>query len=156
MQTSGKPFILIVASLLLSMSVAQGAAAQETGRSDADLRVQEPGALVVLSGTASEALLLDPLSNRVLARFPTGPDPQDVALSPDGRFAYVTSYGWEPSATASPAAGGGGAASLGAPTNARGVTVLDLVRREVHAVFQPGEYRRLGGIAVGEGGTDSG
>ena len=97
------------------------------------------------------ALLVDPLDHRVLASVPTGPDARDVALSPDGRFAYITSYAWEPA----PRASGNTASSdrgAGAPLMRRGVTVIDLEARRLHAVFQPRDYRQLGAVAVGESG----
>ena len=114
------------------------------------------GTLVVVSGGAAEALLFDPASGRLLGRFPTGPDPREVALSPDGRYAYITSYGWMPGA-ADPGAEGEGArygavGGRGLGLDSHGVTVLDLAERRVHAVFRPGQYRHLGGIRVGDDG----
>lgn len=109
------------------------------------------GSLVVLSTVSSEALLVDPIANRVLARLPTGPEPGDFALSADGRFAYVTSFGWEPlprdRAAAAPAQEG-----TGTPPAQRGVTVIDLHERRIHSIFQPGDYRQLGAVAAGEHG----
>ena len=100
-------------------------------------------ALLVPRGSPPEALLVDAVRNRVVAILPTGPDARDVALSPDGRFAYVTSYGWEP---------GTEDRAGNTPLRRRGVTVIDLEERQVHAIFQPADYRQLGAIAVGEGG----
>lgn len=134
MHIKRKAFIGVAAGVAYALAGVPALDAQESSVAPGP-RSQESGALVVLSGTGAEAVLIDPIHNRVLARFPTGPDPQGVALSPDGRFAYVTSYGWDPA----------GASSAG-------VTVLDLERRQVHAVYQPGDYRNLGGISVGEGG----
>lgn len=51
--------------------------------------------LVVLNSRDAQAVLVDPATRSVIARLPTGPDPREVAISPDGRFAYITSYGWE-------------------------------------------------------------
>jgi len=140
MHIQRKPFRgLVVAGVVYSLALSPALSAQQAVPEAAQTRTQESGVLVVLNGPAAEAVLLDPSQNRVLARFPTGPNPTGVALSPDGRFAYVTSYGWDPDG------GGGGASDAG-------VTVLDLERRQVHTVFQPGDYRNLGGIVVGEGG----
>ena len=110
------------------------------------------GTLVVVSGGANEALLIDPSSGRVLGRYPTGPDPRGVALSPDGRYAYITSYGWTPGGDA-PSASSDGAdpTALGA-AGSRAVTVLDLVERRVHAVFQPRDYTNLESIRVADDG----
>ncbi len=134
MHINRKAFIGVAAGVAYVLAGAQALNAQGTSVA-AELRSQESGALVVLSGTGAEAVLIDPIHNRVLARFPTGPNPRGVALSPDGRFAYVTSYSWDPAGTSS-----------------AGVTVLDLESRQVHAVFQPGDYRNLGGITVGTRG----
>ena len=111
-----------------------------------------PASLVVLSSTSSEALLVDPVGGGVLARLPTGPEPRNFALSADGRFAYVTSYAWEPSP--GDAAGRGQSTETGesTPPDRRGVTVIDLRAQRVHSVFQPGDYRQLGAVASGEGG----
>jgi len=114
------------------------------------------GTLVVVSSEAAEALLIDPVTGWLLGRFPTGPDPREVALSPDGRYAFVTSYGWIPGAADLESGGEGSrygaAASRGSGSQSQGVTVLDLLERRVHAVFQPGQYRHLQGIRVGEDG----
>lgn len=115
-----------------------------------------PGTLVVVSGTADEALLIDPDSRRVLGRFPTGPDPREVAVSPDGRYAYVTSYGWVPESDGIDASADGPDASDGdmalSSPDSRGVTVLDLVQRRVHATFQPRDYLNLEAIRVAADG----
>ncbi len=138
--------------------------------------------LVVLNSGDSQVALVDPATQRVVARFPTGPDPREVALSPDGRFAYITSYGFtgEPPSVQrapgdvrdpeDPEEGGEaarygasvrlGASAEGAPgrgdppvhTGGAAVTVLDLVARRVHAAFHPGPYRNLHGIIVGSDG----
>jgi DNA-binding beta-propeller fold protein YncE len=113
-------------------------------------------ALVVVNAHDSQAVLVDPLTQEVLARLPTGPDPREVALSPDGRYAYVTSYGRS------------GTDSEGTPfgdiekdadatipldsTDVAGVTVLDLASRSVASAFYPGPYGRLHGIWVGRSG----
>lgn len=70
--------------------------------------------LVVVNSRSSEAAVIDPETQEILARLPTGPQPRQVATSPDGRFAYVAS------AIASQFGGSGEA-----------VTVLDLVGHSV-------------------------
>ena len=113
------------------------------------------GTLIVASAISNEALLFDLASQRVLARFPTGPDPREVALSPDGRYAYVTSYGWMPELDdglepLDPPLDGG--VTLSSP-GSRGVTVLDLTRRRIHATFQPRDYLNLEAIRVAHDGS---
>lgn len=147
MQGLGKAFTATVIGLLLFAVPGVDLRAQTGGLAAPG----DGGTLVVVSGGAAEVLLIDPVTHRVLGRFPTGPDPRDVALSPDGRFAYVTSYGWRPPVPVPASADGAfGAADLGSAF--RGVTVLDLVERRVHAVFQPDDYTSLGGIHVGRDG----
>ena len=127
-------------------------AAQQDPLPRSETTAPGPASLVVLSSTSDEALLVDPAGGRLLARLPTGPDPRHFALSADGRFAYVTSYAWEPApgdpATRVPSADTG----QGTPAHRRGVTVIDLHARRIHSVFQPGDYRQLGAAASGEGG----
>lgn len=133
--------------------------------------------LVVLDSHDAQAILVDPATRTVVARLPTGPDPREVAISPDGRFAYVTSYEWEtvaerpeleraarrglargPRIEQGAAAAQWEAARLARPPRGPGrspplVTVLDLANRRVHAVFRPGPYRRVHGIRVGRDGA---
>ena len=50
--------------------------------------------LLILSKAARTLSLVDPVTLRVLAAVPVGPDPHEVAATPDGRFAYVSDYGF--------------------------------------------------------------
>jgi YVTN family beta-propeller protein len=50
--------------------------------------------LAVLSKTDRTLSLVDPDTLRVEARMPAGEDPHEVAVSPDGRTAYVSNYGY--------------------------------------------------------------
>jgi len=143
-QGTGKPFTATATVLLLFAAAHMELRGQDT-------TAGQRGTLVVVSADASEVLLIDPTTQRLLARFPTGPDPRDVALSPDGRYAYIPSHGWQPSGPIPGSADGAFTAADLGPA-ARGVTVLDLVERRVHAVFQPDDYTSLGGIRVGDDG----
>jgi YVTN family beta-propeller protein len=49
--------------------------------------------LLVLSKTDRTLSVIDPATNKVLSRMPSGPDPHEVATSPDGKFAYISNYG---------------------------------------------------------------
>jgi YVTN family beta-propeller protein len=50
-------------------------------------------ALLVLSKGDLALEVVDPATMKVLWTVPSGPDPHEVAASPDGRFAYITNYG---------------------------------------------------------------
>jgi YVTN family beta-propeller protein len=52
-------------------------------------------ALLVLNKHADELVIVDPQTNQVVGRVPVGPDPHEVVVSPDGKFAYTSSYGAE-------------------------------------------------------------
>lgn len=108
--------------------------------------------LVVLNRAAAEAVLVDPRTRRVVARVPTGPGPHEVAVSLDGRFAYVANYGstaYDAEPFHVPAIG---VASAGADQRGT-VTVVDLETGTVRATFQPGSFRFLHGIRVNQSGT---
>jgi YVTN family beta-propeller protein len=58
------------------------------------LAAQTPSpALLVLEKADSMLAIVDPTSLQVVARVPAGPDPHEVAVSPDGRRAYISNYG---------------------------------------------------------------
>jgi len=49
--------------------------------------------LVVLNKSDHEAALVDPATLKVVKKLKTGKGPHEVAISPDGRWAFVTNYG---------------------------------------------------------------
>ena len=49
--------------------------------------------LVALSKTDQTLAIVDPATLKVIARMPSGPDPHEVAVSADGRTAYISNYG---------------------------------------------------------------
>ena len=51
-------------------------------------------ALLVLSKSDLTLAIVDPATLKVVARMPSGPDPHEVAASADGRFAYISNYGF--------------------------------------------------------------
>src|SRR5262249_21970026 len=51
------------------------------------------GRLLVLSKGALTLSVVDPLTLRVIGKAPSGPDPHEVAATPDGRTAYISNYG---------------------------------------------------------------
>jgi YVTN family beta-propeller protein len=50
-------------------------------------------ALLVLAKTDKTLSIVDPVSLKVIARMPSGPDPHEVVASSDGKFAYISNYG---------------------------------------------------------------
>jgi YVTN family beta-propeller protein len=50
-------------------------------------------ALLALSKTDLTLAIVNPATNAVVARMPSGPDPHEVVASADGRFAYIANYG---------------------------------------------------------------
>ncbi len=49
--------------------------------------------LLVLNKDDNTLVIIDPATNKIVGRAPTGNAPHEVAASSDGRFAYVTNYG---------------------------------------------------------------
>lgn len=113
-------------------------------------------ALVIVNARDSQAVLVDPVTQEILARLPTGPDPREVALSPDGRYAYITSYGRVGIVSGRTSFGDKPESAAATrpldSTDVVGVTVLDLASRSVVSTFYTGPYGRLHGIWVGRSG----
>lgn len=49
--------------------------------------------LLVLSKGAHALFIVDPATLKVVGRVPSGPDPHEVAVSEDGKVAYISNYG---------------------------------------------------------------
>ena len=81
--------------------------------------------LLVLSKSDTTLSIVDPVTLKVLARMPSGPDPHEVVASADGKFAYVSNYG-------------GGAYNT--------ITVVDLVARKTLAPIDLGALRGPHGL----------
>jgi YVTN family beta-propeller protein len=58
-----------------------------------DIIIDEAGVLIVLNKSDDTAYLLDRETGERIASIPTGYQPHEVAVSPDGRTAVVTNYG---------------------------------------------------------------
>jgi YVTN family beta-propeller protein len=50
--------------------------------------------LLVLAKRDTSLAIVDPTSLKVVARVPAGPDPHEVVASSDGKFAYISNYGF--------------------------------------------------------------
>lgn len=89
--------------------------------------------LLVLEKAQNTLVIVDPVALRILARVPAGNDPHEVAVSDDGRTAYISNYG----------AGSG----LGGNT----ITVVDLVSRTQLPAIDLGALRAPHGMAFAGG-----
>jgi len=49
-------------------------------------------ALLVLNKADAMLAIVDPVTNKVVARVPTGPNPHEVDVSADGKFAFASNY----------------------------------------------------------------
>ena len=152
MWTTSRLLRACLAVFVLGPVLAASVAAQPTRPPEDTAAETQLIPLLNSSASTPRALLVDPLGHGVVASLPTGPDARGVAVGPDGRFAYVTSYAWEPAPQASGTVGSAVDRGTDAPLPRRGVTVIDLEARRVHAVFQPRDYRQLGAVAVGASG----
>jgi YVTN family beta-propeller protein len=50
-------------------------------------------ALLVLNKGDNALVIVDPKSNQIVGKVPTGDQPHEIAVSPDGRSAFATNYG---------------------------------------------------------------
>jgi YVTN family beta-propeller protein len=99
--------------------------------------------VVVLCKSDFQVVLVDPATQNVLAKLPTGRGPHEVAISPDGRTAYVSNFGrysvYPAGDTEHDKAG-------------NTITVVDLVDRKVKATFDLGPHTGPHGMIVSHDG----
>ena len=124
----------LVLALLAAGDAGAAAAAGSAGAHDE--------LLIVLNKSDHEAVLVDPHTLKPVARLATGRGPHEVAVSPDGRLAYVSNYGMY------------NVFREGQRVNEPGhtITVLDLEKRAVRDTFDLGEYTKPHGIVVSRDG----
>lgn len=84
---------MIRAKTVLVFSLASGLLLLTSAGRAADDAPPPPGTLLVLSKTDTTLSIVDPATRKVVASMPSGPDPHEVAVSTDGRTAYVSNYG---------------------------------------------------------------
>lgn len=100
--------------------------------------------LVVLNKSEASASLIDPSSGRTIAKLPVGRGPHELAISPDGRLAYVANFGRY---------------QMGAQTDTmrtragNTMTVLDLANRAVKTTYEFGTHTGQHGVAVSKDGS---
>ena len=91
-------------------------------------------ALLVLEKAQNTLVIVDPATLTIVARIPAGDDPHEVAVSDDGRIAWVTNYQGR--------AGGPGGSTI---------TPIDLVSQQALPPIQLGALRAPHGVATGGG-----
>jgi YVTN family beta-propeller protein len=105
----------------------------------------QPDTLVVLNKSEFRVALIDPATGNILARLPTGHGPHEVAVSPDGRTAYVSNFG---PFSHYPA----GDQTHTQPGNT--ITVIDLVSRAVKTTWDLGTHMSPHGLLVSHDGKN--
>jgi YVTN family beta-propeller protein len=100
--------------------------------------------IVVLNKSAKSASVIDPVSGRTLATLPVGRGPHELAVSRDGRTAYVANFG---RFGVYPA--GDTMHTVGGNT----ITVLDLAAGTPRTTFDLGTRTGLHGAAISRDGT---
>jgi YVTN family beta-propeller protein len=103
-------------------------------------RLARADTLVILDKAEYKAILMDPATNQAIARLPTQPGPHEVALSPDGRTAYITDFGIFVRGDH--------------PHSEQGntITVIDIPSQTIKATFNLGNNKAPHGIAVSHDG----
>ncbi|HXP79879.1 MAG TPA: YncE family protein, partial [Verrucomicrobiae bacterium] len=99
--------------------------------------------VVVACKSEFQLALVDPATEKVLVKLPTGRGPHEVAVSPDGRFAYVSNFGRY---SVYPA----GDTEHDKASNS--ITVIDLVDRKVKTTFDLGTHTGPHGMTVSHDG----
>jgi YVTN family beta-propeller protein len=99
--------------------------------------------LIVLNKSDHQAALVDPADHRVITKLATGQGPHEVAVTPDGRWAFVANYG------VSGVFGNG--ERRDEPGNT--LTVLDLKSRKVARTIQLEGFSKPHGIQASKDGT---
>ena len=86
--------------------------------------------LLVANKHSNTLSFIHPVTHKVVETIPTGPNPHEITVTPDQRFAYLSSYI--------------------PPGNT--ISVVDLVERKLVKEIQTGEYTRIHGAAMAPDG----
>ncbi len=89
--------------------------------------------LLVANKHSNTLSFVDPKTFQVIETIPTGPNPHEIVLTPDQRFAYLSSY--EP------------------PGNT--ISVVDLIQRKLIKEIPTGKYTRIHGTAIAPDGKNA-
>jgi YVTN family beta-propeller protein len=121
-KNAGKVLLLLLIQLLVG-TLPPSVWAQKSRKS------REP-VLLVANKHSNTLSFIDPVALTVLETIPTGPNPHEIAVTPDGRWAYLSSYH--------------------APGNT--ISVIDLVNRKQVKEINTGKYTRIHGAAMAPDG----
>jgi YVTN family beta-propeller protein len=94
---------------------------------------KEKPVLLVANKHSNTLSFVNPETFKVIKTIPTGPNPHEIAITPDQRFAYLSSY--EP------------------PGNT--ISVVDLVNKKLIKQINTGEYIRIHGVAIAPDGKNA-
>jgi len=99
--------------------------------------------LLVICKSDFQVVLVDPATDKVLVKLPTGRGPHEVAVSPDGSTAYISNFGrysiYPPGDTTHDQAG-------------HTITVVDVASRNVKTTFDLGTHTGPHGMVVSHDG----
>jgi YVTN family beta-propeller protein len=84
-------------------------------------------ALLVLEKQGNQLTIIDPVSLKIVAKVPAGPDPHEVIASADGKIAYISNYG-------------------GPRSTLHTITVVDLLSQKALAPIELGALRGTHGL----------
>jgi DNA-binding beta-propeller fold protein YncE len=96
--------------------------------------LKSEGALVISVNGENQIALIDPATYKALARLPSGINPHDIAVSTDGRYAYIAVMGTQ-------------------SEPGHSVTVLDLKQRVVKTTIELNPYNRCHDLKVSRDGA---
>ena len=77
--------LLVFLPLAISLSVIARSSSAQTA-------TPKP-ALLILEKSDNMLAIVDPATQKIVARVPAGPDPHEIVASPDGQLAYISNYG---------------------------------------------------------------
>ncbi|GAB5520777.1 MAG: hypothetical protein RhofKO_30280 [Rhodothermales bacterium] len=107
--------------------------------------------LVVVNRSSHNVALLDPQKREQLALLPAGKGPQEVAVSPDGAYAYVVNRGIYPEPHSDPI--GLDVEKTWVRDTDHTITVINLATRTVHTQFDLGRFTRPHGVWLSHDGS---
>jgi YVTN family beta-propeller protein len=118
--------LLLVVQLLLSTFLFSNVHGQKTKKSGKPV-------LLVANKHSNTLSFIDPVAFKVIETIPTGPNPHEIAVTPDQRWAYLSSYH--------------------APGNT--ISVVDLVNRKLVKEINTGKYTSIHGVAMAPDGKNA-